>query len=615
MVIRIFRDLCARIPTWAPLKGWALELLCERALSTSDRPMGPGESMRRVLECLASGVLLEDGPGVSDPCERDSVDAITHLTCQQREDITQSAQFALRLAAFGQMHKVLGMDRLSPRAARMFGDLHYTGEALPAPALLPALSGLSSFICAPVSPSAAQVPGAFPGPYVPKRPLEPYADGDPSARKAKFPRKEFRVEPANALMKLNQLRPGILYRLVSQTGPDHTPQFTMAIEVDGMSYEATGSSKRGAKLLVAQKALQGLGLSTGSDTKTASQSQDTDEAPKATTTTETEGDGTGGEDGAEVRTSTHSSHHLTAPSGAGPFEPTEKVGLDQWSPALLLEVPTSNAVLQGGPILTKHGKNPVMELNEKRRSLKYEVVAVKGRFNDKIFTIEVEVDGQKFQGSGSNKKIAKANAALAALEKLFPYSSSSSSSDSLKKKRFPPPGFGGMTGLGFNSSASRGRGRARGRGRGFNNAGSSFQGAGGAAVSGTAISDPDVSGSAESDQGDIDASAGPNTPTYQAVPPPASGYYNQYSQAYSQFKKSGQNQGSGQAPLVGPDYGYGYPNQATAGQDYSYGGYGAESSFDPPGTASQDYGYHQSAYPHLGGYSSGSGSNSGYSYR
>lgn len=32
----------------------------------------------------------------------------------------------------------------------------------------------------------------------------------------------------------------------------------------------------------------------------------------------------------------------------------------------------------------------------------------------------MEVDGQKFKGRGSNKKEAKAYAALAALEKLFP---------------------------------------------------------------------------------------------------------------------------------------------------------------------------------------------------
>uniref|UniRef100_UPI0001EFAA2B Interleukin enhancer-binding factor 3 n=5 Tax=Euarchontoglires TaxID=314146 RepID=UPI0001EFAA2B len=71
-------------------------------------------------------------------------------------------------------------------------------------------------------------------------------------------------------------------------------------------------------------------------------------------------------------------------------------------------------------ILTKHGKNPVMELNEKRRGLKYELISETGGSHDKRFVMEVEVDGQKFQGAGSNKKVAKAYAALAALEKLFP---------------------------------------------------------------------------------------------------------------------------------------------------------------------------------------------------
>lgn len=73
-------------------------------------------------------------------------------------------------------------------------------------------------------------------------------------------------------------------------------------------------------------------------------------------------------------------------------------------------------------------------------------------------------------------------------------------------------------------------------------------------------------------QEDPSATAAISAATYQAVPPPMTGYYNQYSQSYSQFKKT-LNQGQGQiqnqnqnqskttnqqAPLVGPDYGYGY---------------------------------------------------------
>ena len=42
-----------------------------------------------------------------------------------------------------------------------------------------------------------------------------------------------------------------------------------------------------------------------------------------------------------------------------------------------------------GPILTKHGKNPVMELNEKRRGLKYELISETGGSHDKRFVMEV----------------------------------------------------------------------------------------------------------------------------------------------------------------------------------------------------------------------------------
>lgn len=54
--------------------------------------------------------------------------------------------------------------------------------------------------------------------------------------------------------------------------------------------------------------------------------------------------------------------------------------------------------------------------------------------------MKVEVDGQKFQGAGSNKKVAKAYAALAALEKLFP---DAPLPVEQKKKRAPMPARGG----------------------------------------------------------------------------------------------------------------------------------------------------------------------------
>lgn len=68
----------------------------------------------------------------------------------------------------------------------------------------------------------------------------------------------------NALMKLNQLKPGLQYKLVSQTGPVHAPIFTMSVEIDGSTFEASGPSKKTAKLHVAVKvSAAGVGCGVG----------------------------------------------------------------------------------------------------------------------------------------------------------------------------------------------------------------------------------------------------------------------------------------------------------------------------------------------------------------
>ncbi|XP_068617085.1 zinc finger RNA-binding protein [Brachionichthys hirsutus] len=112
IIIRILRDLCQRVPTWSPFPGWAMELLVEKAISSSSAPLSPGDALRRIFECISSGILLPGGPGLVDPCEKKLMDTLGPMGEQQREDITSSAQFALRLLAFRQIHKVLGMDPL-----------------------------------------------------------------------------------------------------------------------------------------------------------------------------------------------------------------------------------------------------------------------------------------------------------------------------------------------------------------------------------------------------------------------------------------------------------------------------------------------------------------------
>lgn len=70
----------------------AVELLVERCLTTGEPELSPSLALRRVFEAISSGLLLPGGPGVLDPCEKESVDALELLSNQEREDITASAQ-------------------------------------------------------------------------------------------------------------------------------------------------------------------------------------------------------------------------------------------------------------------------------------------------------------------------------------------------------------------------------------------------------------------------------------------------------------------------------------------------------------------------------------------
>ncbi|XP_037340468.2 spermatid perinuclear RNA-binding protein isoform X2 [Pungitius pungitius] len=393
IVLRILRDMCNRHPVWEPLKGWPLELICEKAIATCNRPLGAGEALRRVMECLASGILLPGGPGLHDPCEKESTNTLDNMTDEQAEDITYRAQHALRLMAFGQIYKVLEMEPLaSNKPSQKYPWSDKEGLGL-------------------------------------KRPYDDGAMDDKDLIK-KMKRNLRKVldskaidsnQPMNALMRLNQIRPGLQYRLLSQSGPVHAPVFTMSVDLDGTIYEASGSSKKTAKLHVAVKVLQAMGYPTGFDSDLDPMSSDE------------KSDGEG-----KSETSSHTSNNPTHSTDS----------------SNTLEVRTQ------GPILTASGKNPVMELNEKRRGLKYELISESGGSHDKRFVMEVEVDGQKFRGAGPNKKVAKASAALAALDKLF----SGPNAAANKKKKILPQTKGALAAAAAASAVAaqvaRGRGRA-----------------------------------------------------------------------------------------------------------------------------------------------------------
>ncbi|XP_050350149.1 zinc finger RNA-binding protein isoform X2 [Nymphalis io] len=121
IIIRIMRDLCRRIPNWTPLNPYAMELLVSGVMQSAGGALSPGEALRRVMEAAAGGLLLDHGPGLRDPCEKDLVDALGNMPPQKREDLTASAQQFLRQIAFRQIHKVLDMEPL-PKVKHAAGN-------------------------------------------------------------------------------------------------------------------------------------------------------------------------------------------------------------------------------------------------------------------------------------------------------------------------------------------------------------------------------------------------------------------------------------------------------------------------------------------------------------
>lgn len=83
----------------------AMELLVEKIISSAAYPLTPGDCLRRIMEAISSGILI-NGPGILDPCEKEPSDALLCLTKQQREDLTICAQEYLRFISFRQIYKV-----------------------------------------------------------------------------------------------------------------------------------------------------------------------------------------------------------------------------------------------------------------------------------------------------------------------------------------------------------------------------------------------------------------------------------------------------------------------------------------------------------------------------
>ncbi|XP_072434608.1 double-stranded RNA-specific editase 1-like isoform X1 [Chiloscyllium punctatum] len=250
-----------------------------------------------------------------------------------------------------------------------------------------------------------------------KRPLEEGNNGHshPKFRAKKRKKTPGPILPKNALMQLNEIKPGLQYKLLSQSGPVHAPVFIMAVEVNGQSFEGSGPTKKKAKLHVAEKALRSfvqfpnaseahlaMGRMLHVNTDFTSDHSDFPDTLFNGFETPVQGD----------------DPYLLGSNGDGPFSSGDS---NSFGVSCGVEGSSlgQSTLVAPSPFAMTSGKNPVMILNELRPGLKYEFISESGESHAKNFIMAVTVDGRTFEGSGRNKKLAKARAAQGALQTLF----------------------------------------------------------------------------------------------------------------------------------------------------------------------------------------------------
>ncbi|KAK1794695.1 hypothetical protein P4O66_001267 [Electrophorus voltai] len=241
-----------------------------------------------------------------------------------------------------------------------------------------------------------------------KRPLEEDNNGRACKPQVRCGAPAWSEVPKNALVQLNELRPGLQYRTVAQTGPVHAPLFSIAVEVNGLTFEGTGPTKKKAKMHAAELALRSF--------------VQFPNAPQAHLAM-----GGGGGDPTADFTSDHADFPDTLFKG---FEPDgwRTAGTELLSGALRLRHSLDLMVVQaeqGAPRLASASEppppSPVVLLNDLRPGTRYACLAQRapGRHHRHAFVMAVRVDGRIFEGSGRSKKLAKRQAALSALQALF----------------------------------------------------------------------------------------------------------------------------------------------------------------------------------------------------
>lgn len=223
------------------------------------------------------------------------------------------------------------------------------------------------------------------------------------------------VTQKNALVHLNELRPGLQYEITSKSGPLHAPVFSVGVEVNGFRFEGQGPTKKQAKMRAAELALQSF-----IQFPNASQAHAT-MGNLSSTPTDFTADKLDITDGflKEFGPTLHENCDLLHCSAAK-HDIFSQIYKRRRLVHLRLDLVSSiNPNRRALSSFLGH-LSPVVLLNELRPGLRYMCLTerVHGR-PTRSFVMVVRVEGRVFEGCGHSKRLAKAQAAAAALRAFY----------------------------------------------------------------------------------------------------------------------------------------------------------------------------------------------------
>uniref|UniRef100_A0A3Q3K7X6 Adenosine deaminase RNA specific B2 (inactive) n=1 Tax=Monopterus albus TaxID=43700 RepID=A0A3Q3K7X6_MONAL len=250
-----------------------------------------------------------------------------------------------------------------------------------------------------------------------KRPLEEDNNGHLCQLRLIYKKLSCSEAPKNALVQLNELRPGLQYRMVSQTGPVHAPVFSIAVEVNGLTFEGTGPTKKKAKMRAAELALKSFiqfpnapqahlamgNMSSPSTDFTSDQADFPDTLFK------------------KFESSACSNGLSLCNSAAESTLISSELLRHGRLLRHTLDLMVQAQQRLGGIVAEPEApKSPMALLNELRPGLRYACLSERAEGRRlHSFVMAVRVDGRIFEGCGRSKKLAKTQAAQCALQALF----------------------------------------------------------------------------------------------------------------------------------------------------------------------------------------------------